>query len=91
MAESSERRCFFSLELKADLVWQFFMVSSAKLFQMRGRLAKGKRSVEESLVGGICRSWSFLKGLSSGLLSALTIHRLLKEIGNSLMVYLCIS
>jgi len=53
MAERSERRCFFSLELNADLVWQFFMDSSAKLFQMRGRLAKGKKSVEESLVGVI--------------------------------------
>jgi len=56
MAASSERRCFFSLELNADLVWQFFMDSSAKLFQMRGRLAKGKKSVEESLVGGIYKS-----------------------------------
>ena len=56
MAESSERRYFFSFELNADLVWQFLIVSSVKLFQMRGRLAKGKKSVEESLVGGIYKS-----------------------------------
>ena len=57
MAERSERRCFFSLELNADLVWQFFYGFFSKIVPDAGKVGEG----EEICGGESC--WSDMKFL----------------------------